>query len=507
MIKRIGIVQPLLLAATIAIGFATVWAVLMAWGVHMVEELFGTAKPAEYLNFRMDGTPVIETYQGANSENVTYRDLEGNALPISREEAWLGNSYLPDSKGYVEYDRLYPWLGGFRWNKEIMGYSDGGQPMSYWYLICDRNPLASSYFIGFDSVSKQGIGYIGRNGFRSTLPVAEDHFPLHEHKVSRSVVVSSQYGYLDREPVNGGSVMGLGRFSPRLVYVLAEDSMVEVDLLKRSTRVVLEEPGLLSACQLIRAQSTPTTIQSAAYLSQVEEYLAVRAKDRILILNRAGKLESSFKIPVEFRDARSFMFCLLSDNSAILDVPSADLLSETPQAVGEWQLLWIDGKGNILRRKDYSLQRGDFAGRLQFWPWNTALAIPAPPAMAAVSIVLAPQLLLALGEEPTYLSALGKSCRQFWPALLVVLLLSAALAVYCFRRQRRYYQPYSGAWFVFVLLTGLPGLVGYLFHRRWPVLENCPACGHAVPRDRETCAKCGAAFPQPAPKGCEVFAP
>ena len=56
------------------------------------------------------------------------------------------------------------------------------------------------------------------------------------------------------------------------------------------------------------------------------------------------------------------------------------------------------------------------------------------------------------------------------------------------------------------LLTGLPGLVGYLFHRRWPVLEACPACGRTVPRDRDACAACGTEFPPPPLKGIEVFA-
>jgi hypothetical protein len=52
----------------------------------------------------------------------------------------------------------------------------------------------------------------------------------------------------------------------------------------------------------------------------------------------------------------------------------------------------------------------------------------------------------------------------------------------------------------------LAALVGYLFHRRWPVMDACPACGRPVPRDRDSCAACGAEFPPPALKGIEVFA-
>ena len=78
-------------------------------------------------------------------------------------------------------------------------------------------------------------------------------------------------------------------------------------------------------------------------------------------------------------------------------------------------------------------------------------------------------------------AALARSLAAWWPPLLAVTLLAAVLAWYCWRRHRRYYQPASAVWFVFVLLTGVPGLVAYLFHRRWPVLEKCPACGQVVP--------------------------
>ena len=135
-----------------------------------------------------------------------------------------------------------------------------------------------------------------------------------------------------------------------------------------------------------------------------------------------------------------------------------------------------------------------------------ALAVPAPVVLAFLATVVEPLEHLEIGLEPNYSAALARSLAVWWPALLVVSLLSAALAWYCCRRHRRYYQPASGVWFVFVLLTGVPGLVAYLFHRRWPVLEKCPACGQDVPRDREACASCGAAFPAPEPKGCEVFA-
>lgn len=60
--------------------------------------------------------------------------------------------------------------------------------------------------------------------------------------------------------------------------------------------------------------------------------------------------------------------------------------------------------------------------------------------------------------------------------------------------------------FIFVLLFGPPGFLGYLFSRHWPARQACPACGASVPRDRPSCFACGSDFPEPAGKGIEVFA-
>jgi len=93
-----------------------------------------------------------------------------------------------------------------------------------------------------------------------------------------------------------------------------------------------------------------------------------------------------------------------------------------------------------------------------------------------------------------------------WPALAITAIISIVLAGLCFRHQRKYGLPWTGAWTVFVLLFGLPGYFGYLAHRVWPARLPCPHCSKRVPRDRPACFACGRNFPSPAMKGIEVFA-
>jgi hypothetical protein len=137
---------------------------------------------------------------------------------------------------------------------------------------------------------------------------------------------------------------------------------------------------------------------------------------------------------------------------------------------------------------------------------TSALLVPAPAMLAFFAAVVTPREAISASRAANYSAALSHSLTLFAVPLLLVSMLSVILAAFCWRRNRQYYQSASGAWFVFVLLTGLPGLVGYLFHRRWPVREACPACLKFVPRDRDTCAACGAEFPPPPRKGIEVFA-
>jgi hypothetical protein len=146
----------------------------------------------------------------------------------------------------------------------------------------------------------------------------------------------------------------------------------------------------------------------------------------------------------------------------------------------------------------------------------TALAIFAPFSDPRVTLVLLfSPLILAL--DLFALMALHRPAAQvlFWdydsivqflPIFIATLLVAALFSVRCYRRQRRYSAHHTATWMVFVLLMGLPGLIGYLLHRSWPVTVRCPHCGAETPRDRDACLTCNTPFSPPAMKGIEVFA-
>jgi hypothetical protein len=493
--KRITRIQPFLLALILALGFGIVWAVLVMWAVDRARDILAPEKEYEYVQFRRDGTPVVRSIIGRGySENYTYRTLDGNPITIPREERWLRSPYLAGPK-----DREYSPFGRAEWTERIESFNDRGQPLTYWYFLLGSESPGTGYFVGFDSLSRQRIGYIGRSGFQAERPSSEQCFPVHSREVARKAVTASSYYNTYEEPHWAFSFQA-GSLPPWMAYVLADDGLVEVDLVKRSTRVVLKETGLLSAGRI--ARSITDTGEDAADLSE-KEFLAVRGQDRVLIFDADGKPAGSFTIPAELRDVR-FEFYLLGGQSAVLDVSAYELERVSRKACKQDRLVWIDPAGKTVRRVDYSLGRSGS----DMSPWQLAVSVPVPlapivgAAVAAVMFVVCP-------EEMGVRSETAESdfpAVSLFLAIAAILVLGGVLARLCYRRQRRYALPGGAAWAAFVFLGGVPGFVAYLWHRHWPVLEPCPACGRPAPRDREDCCHCGAEFPRPEPKGVEVFA-
>jgi hypothetical protein len=283
-----------------------------------------------------------------------------------------------------------------------------------------------------------------------------------------------------------------------IVDMISGTQLLEVDLRQRSVRTLMESPHLIGVGMLTMVPKVKAAGEKASRV-HYRERLAVRTTDRVVLFDATGKQHSAFVIPQELRE-RSFCLYELGAGKALITAGR-----QLPDRGHCEDVAWIDASGGVSRRIEVHLA-GRYTSDESSGTWQAALAFPAPAMLAFLATVFEPLDRVSSGLDPTYSAALAWCLAAWWPTLAVVTLLAALLAWYCCRRHRRFCQPTGAVWFVFVLLAGVPGLVAYLFHRRWPVLERCPACGHVVPRDRETCARCGAAFPAPAPTGCEVFA-
>ncbi len=165
-------------------------------------------------------------------------------------------------------------------------------------------------------------------------------------------------------------------------------------------------------------------------------------------------------------------------------------------------LLWVNRNGDVMRREEVPLNimAGDPFGES---PTMIALFAPGPLAMAGAMMIDATQIQRVKGESVSQSLATAVA-RSAAPALMH-LVLSAVLAWLVYRREKSVGQQGVG-WAVFVFLLGIPGVIGYLFHRERPARIPCEQCQKPVLRSRGECSSCGEPFPQPRRLGTEVFA-
>lgn len=479
----------LVLATVLAAGFLFLWGVIGVWGLEVSMMIAECHRRIVQLSFLADGSPVVVRYE--SDGKPSYRDLAGNPVPQPENEqtGWLNPTHLPA--------RL-PRAGGgdVPWEQRIHTYDDGRTPSVVWHFVSDGRPEGAGYFVGYDSQSKACVGYLGTAGFRDVMPSAEELFPFSREEPgagSRLLSLDRKRKTANRDSslirVEAVETASPGRW---IVHVFGRDGkLYKADLRKRTVRVILDEPGLRSVAFVSEAQTSPRSYS---------DRLAARSEDAVLVLDSEGQVLKRYAIPEALR-AESISFGETTAGEALMYNSGQEDFLDTEV---EYRICWVAPDGRV-REKAVTLPYYHPMRSLQT---VSAAVVPSPLVLDGLVTGLRTSQLRDDAMEPTFSAALLRALTEFWPALAIAQLIALGLAVLCYRRQLRYGVSRGEriVWPLFVLLLGLPGWIGYRFGRRWPVLEKCPTCGDAVPRDRGECVRCAVEFPMPALKGTEVFA-
>jgi hypothetical protein len=486
--RRKGLFHPVVLGFLQAGGFLALWLAATGLLFALVWGATHSYEPSEYLVFA-DGQPVrqmrIDRYQ------VEYRDLQGNpAPPAVAEKAMVYGTPLPARPPEPEPHAPGSWEGCIR------PFSDGHKPAVFWYLISDGGRRPRSYFVGYDSYSNARVGYLGTAGFRAEPVPPEEYVPFYGD-VSTAGVLSLQQRphdrvdypfWIDARPAPPGSV----GFAD--VYLLGHDhKLYHADLRRRTLDVILDDPGLLS-------------LQTYNYGGISERgapcHLLARTETAVLILDDRGSLLQRYPIPEPLR-GQEILFVQTKKDEAVMykvDLFRGITPREGPRKFHMW---WVGPQGPMRQAE------GELAGGKESAPpLMFGVFCPAPLVLALFEGTFLPWVQMSAGEAAGYSAALGQTLRAYYSSLVFAVVVAAALAVLCYRREVLYggSRAERVAWVLFVLALGLPGWLAYRFGRSWPRLERCPTCGTVVPADREQCSRCTAEFPRPALKGTEVFA-
>jgi hypothetical protein len=469
----------LALATVLAVGTGFVWMVAEIWVAGVANQLFSPQEPSEQLAFTEDGQPLVQSSTYYPSNTTVYRTLDGEDVKnLDQYELQSGSSWLvgPDMP---EYERL-------DWQSRIIGFNEPSGMPYYWYLIADGQAHGHGYFRGYDAKTKHPIGYLGLAGFRTDPPPIAEQFEIDRKFYGYWGSFAGQQGNSGQEP------NGYWRGSPPAIFLDSGESLFRIDLRHRSVASVPLDGKVVSVANIGQPVRVPEEKRSIE-----KTRIGVRLADRVVLLDEAGKALCSIPIPLDVR-RRMLNVCLTTGPESIV-VALQDMHHDLTE------IYWLNPAGEVVRHEQPRL-RGGFSMGGEQPAWQTAFGLPSPLLCAINFGVTRPQQSVTVGRFTEFPDALAASVAEAWPAFLVVLALSAALAVVGYRRHVRYGQPYALAWAGFVLLGGPVGLIGYVLHRHWPAIERCDHCGAAVPRDREGCRVCSAAFPAPAPRGIEIFA-
>lgn len=500
MSKRNAILQPLVLAVLVAIGFGLAWGIVVGWCVTVADQFASSGELYKYLYVRIDGTPLVRTTRSGIYGDWSVETLDGEPVDLRTAELTLGGASV--TRPEVPHPFLDPFVRPDR-QRRMYSYLDGNRPPVFWYFVYDGRGDGRAYFAGYDSRSKRLFGYIGEEGLRREKPSRDACFPVDGRMLSYQprVIASASYARMGSMPDlyinNQFSEPGREHFAMWRLYLVSDDRLLEIDLRERTVRVVFEQQGLVSADIVTEALPNVDLRQSKAW-PPMRQYVAACTEDRVLLLDTDCRLQYTFRIPEEI-DFRSMTAYLVDDDTMLY------LIRSLGDGVIRYELTWGNRQGGVLEQREVSFPRGGFPVSKPAESAVIGLVIPSPLVAGGFFTLVKPLAKVATSGK-SYSHTLALSLSAAWPTLLAVLFVAILLAWRTWRRQREFGAAKTWLWVGFVFLFGVPGYAGYRFHRSWPTRKPCDSCGADAPRDREACFACGTEFPEPAEKGIEVFA-
>ncbi len=313
--QKPGLFRQLLLAATLAGGFAPLWllAALIAGSI-IVKVRAGPETdwpPISALVIRSDGTPLIKSTPRTDPATPSYRDLNGASVPSPPENEIVEGHYLTGEA----------WARGYRlldgdWPTRLKTFADPQDTDVMWYFIHDGAHNGAGYFAGYKRSTSALLGFIGETGWRSDRPPQDEQIP-----VKSTLLMAVRV--CDRFVINEVAIR------PGWVYVPSGNRLRLVDLSARTVRTAFDAREPIESF----AFCAPHAGKSANLALQA--WLVVRTLHAIVVLNGDHEVMRTFAIPEKWQRAEIATWYFLRDSRALV----------------EFDQPWQHGETRTLRRR------------------------------------------------------------------------------------------------------------------------------------------------------------
>ncbi len=486
----------LVLAIAYSLGVMFTLLVIFVFGEGLLSTWMRPNTTVKQLKIRLDGQPVIMSYPSYDYNDRQFRTLDGRTLGQGANLHWCNSNSIP-------VPGQMPIPIGPDWTCRMIGFNDLHDPAGFWYFVYEPEFKGRGYFVGIDSKSKLLIGFIGKQGFSATAPPREEQFFIDPESFSTGsygAIVSFKAAY-GTVPNQVDSLLQHSSYS-RYVYLISEGVLLRVNPYDRTIETLLESEQLVSLARLQQdeldsMQSSVTDLRLTRVSSK--HLLAIRFDDHVKLIDPTEediREANSYPVPEEQR---------IFDDQRRLPPRLTLYVTEDGTLIYRWKtrLVWVQPDGRVSRTEDIRFAGSDSDG-------EAALLAAVSPAggtfFPLVILIGAAGSYLSDGYATNVLDAVSQVVAVGWPALLSAFLASCLAVWLCVRRQQRFGVERSSGWLLFVALLGLPGLLGYIWSRRWPPLVACTECGRPASQDRPCCHRCGEEFARPPLLGTEVFA-
>jgi|GEM_PF-4760466 len=513
MIPHKTLLAQLISTAVAAIGMTVVWLTVTGWGADLAKNLFdSTERVYENLVVTPAGVPLIFTQIG-NLSHRTYRKLDGTVTDYKDDDSLnscnLGNR--PGIPGLLEYP--------IPWRSRLGNTSDVANPAVFWHFVRDGQAHGKAYFVGYDSISKRTIGFIGRQGFRVSVPSRREWFDVGRHLLNGNPPIYASRLWMDSVGSYNQWRHRIARdrtSPPEWIGILIDgDRLLKIDFRQRtvgsfdgSVGATAVAFGFEPRIPRLNAKATDDTISSPVegiardaedLPSKRVSRLLVRYPDCIVVWDLKKQTNQTFTLPQSLHSVGFYGYTL--GNGQLIIVYGEGLWERGPQH----RMVWLDTEGNQLRTELVKLVGWVPPSEFNL-AYKEAWAVPLPAYWIYRMLARRPFELMQDHGVPTYPAALQQTWQAGWGIFVILIVLAAIATVIVQQWHHNYLRPQAVWWGLFALLFSVPGLIAYrLFHNN-PAMETCQECGNSVPSDRDACANCEQIFPKPSLLGTEVFA-
>ncbi|QEH32573.1 hypothetical protein OJF2_10500 [Aquisphaera giovannonii] len=495
-----SLTRSLLRAVTLALGAGTLWGFLSAWvGTKAMDARSGgRASTYEVLAVGTDGTPLVQSYSTDDRgvTEVTFHEPGGRVRDVPGRSGLVGAISLPGEPA----ERGAAGMPGAWWAR-IRPFVDDTKPDHVWYFVHDGRADGSGEFVGYDRPSNREIGRLGLAGFREGPVSPAERIPV-RGEVALNFNSWSSAPFSVRTTGPWSIHPGTRDIPPHLAFVPSGNDLRVADLAARTMASPFKAP------EPIVSVGVPTVWSYYGFGKEppATPPVLVRTGSAVYRLDRDFKVTGTFTIPAGIEPRSQISWYELEDGRALVEcVHGPDLGVGLPVDGRPVTIYRVAADGTVAGSSEITLRNGASlprTGRAELA--LGALTIPSPAVLLGIGAFL-----VATFEPRRSLGpALSTLLSTGWPVIAAIPAVAALLAAGAWWWARRFgLSPRErAAWALLVLLLGVPGLVGFLLHRRWPSRVSCPACGERTACDHDSCTRCGAAFPAPALNGTEIFA-